>query len=227
MTQADNLYLGGICVLMDCGSRARPPFDSIIDLIGSGVKWVQLRDKETSRLAIYKAARLLKTLTQANGITLIINDYADIAAAVDADGVHLGQDDLPLHEARKILGSKKIIGISTHNIEQAIKAQEGGADYIGFGPIYSTATKVAGPPKGSTSLKEIRKHIHIPIVAIGGIQEGHVVELIEAGANAIAVSSAIMDDDDISKAADAFVKELKRRKDQGTEGAALRLPQGG
>ncbi|MBF0553892.1 MAG: thiamine phosphate synthase [Nitrospirae bacterium] len=206
---ADNrLFLGGICVLMDCGSRGRPPFDTIIDIIGSGVKWVQLRDKKTSRLAVYKAARLLRTLTRANGITFIINDYADIAAAVDADGVHLGQDDLPLSEARKILGNKKLIGISTHNLDQAIKAQEDGADYIGFGPIYSTATKKAGPPKGQQSIIEIRNHIHIPIAAIGGINEGHITELIEAGADALAVASAIMDAEDVSKAADAFVRKL-------------------
>lgn len=204
--------LGGICVLMDCGSRTRPPFDTIIDLIGAGIKWVQLRDKETPRLVIYKAARLLKTLTKANGITLIINDYADIAAAVDADGVHLGQDDLPISEARKILGSDKIIGISTHNLEQALKAQEDGADYIGFGPIYSTATKNAGPPKGPQSLVEIRNHISIPIVAIGGIDEGHIAELIKAGANALAVASAIMDAGDISKAAAAFVNKLKESR---------------
>ncbi|MBF0318836.1 MAG: thiamine phosphate synthase [Nitrospirae bacterium] len=206
------LYLGGICVLMDCGDRARPPFDSIIDLIGSGIKWVQLRDKESSRLAIYKAARLLKTLTQANNITLIINDYVDIAAAVDADGVHLGQDDLPIHEARKILGNSKIIGISTHDIGQAIKAQQDGADYIGFGPIYKTLTKKAGTPKGPDSIKELRRHIHIPITAIGGIQQEHAAGLIDCGANAVAVASAIMDEDDISKAADAFVTELTRVK---------------
>jgi thiamine-phosphate pyrophosphorylase len=197
---------------MDCGDRARPPFDTVIDLIGSGIKWVQLRDKESSRLVIYKAARLLKTLTQANNITLIINDYVDIAAAIDADGVHLGQDDLPLHEARKILGNSKIIGISTHNLDQAIKAQQDGADYIGFGPIYKTATKKAGPPKGTDSIKELAKHIHIPIVAIGGIKEGHVAGLIGKGANAVAVASAIMDEDDISKAAEAFVSELRRVK---------------
>ncbi|MBF0458694.1 MAG: thiamine phosphate synthase [Nitrospirae bacterium] len=209
MKLANDNVPGGICVLMDCGSRHRPPFDTIIDLIGAGIKWVQLRDKEIPRLTIYKAARLLKTLTKANGITLIINDYADIAAAVDADGVHLGQDDLPISEARKILGSNKLIGISTHNLEQALKAQKDGADYIGFGPIYSSATKNAGPPKGPQSIIEIRRHVSIPIVAIGGIDEGHISELIEAGANALAVAAAIMDAEDISKAAAAFVNTLK------------------
>ncbi|MEO5361573.1 MAG: thiamine phosphate synthase [Nitrospirota bacterium] len=211
MPQANSskLYLGGICVLMDCSGRVRPPFDSIIDLIGAGVKWVQLRDKEATRLAVYKAARLMKELTKANGLTLIINDYADIAAAVDADGVHLGQNDLPLSEARKILGADKLIGISTHNLEQAVKAQEDGADYIGFGPIYATSTKKAGPPKGHQSIIEIRSHIHIPIAAIGGINEENVAELIEAGADALAVASAIMDAEEISKAADAFTTRLK------------------
>ncbi|MBF0515667.1 MAG: thiamine phosphate synthase [Nitrospirae bacterium] len=215
MPQASNkeLYLGGICVLMDCSGHRRPPFDTIIDLIGAGVKWVQLRDKDASRLAVYKAARLLKALAKANGLTLIINDYADIAAAVDADGVHLGQDDLPISAARKILGADKLIGISTHNLQQAITAQEDGADYIGFGPIYATATKNTGPPKGPHSLAEIRSRIHIPIAAIGGIDEGHVEDLIEAGADALAVASAIMDAEDISKAATDFLSKLKASHD--------------
>ncbi|MCG6552771.1 MAG: thiamine phosphate synthase [Candidatus Magnetominusculus sp. LBB02] len=194
---------------MDTTGNGRPPFDTIIELIGAGVAWIQLRDKVSSRLAVYKAARLLKALAKANGVALIINDYADIAAAVDADGVHLGQSDLPIAEARKIVGSGKLIGISTHSLEQAVRAQEDGADYIGFGPIYSTATKKAGPPQGLSPLAELRGHIHIPITAIGGITDDNVGELLEAGARAVAVSSAIMDAEDVSKAAADFVSKLR------------------
>ena len=115
---------------------------------------------------------------------LIINDRLDLALAAEADGVHLGQEDLPLHTARKILGEKSIIGISTHDEEQALAAQQGGADYIGFGPMFGTGTKKTGyTPRGLEQLRIIRSLVRLPIVAIGGITEERASQVLAAGAN--------------------------------------------
>ena len=117
--------------------------------------------------------------------------YSDISLAVDADGVHLGQDDLPLKEAREILGKDKIIGISTHNMEQAVEAEQTGADYIAFGPLFLTATKDAGSPKGTKMLRTIKDRVSIPVVAIGGIDLLNLNSVFETGVDAVAVASAI------------------------------------
>jgi thiamine-phosphate pyrophosphorylase len=148
-----------------------------------------------SKKELYSEALSLRSLTLKYKTTFIVNDYIDIALAADADGVHLGQDDMPVKEARKIMGKKKIIGISTHSLKQAISAEDAGADYIGFGPVFPTSTKDAGLPKGLTALKEIRKHIKIPIVALGGITTENISSALEAGANAVAVMSAILKGD--------------------------------
>jgi thiamine-phosphate pyrophosphorylase len=189
---------------MDRGAGGKSAFDALSEVIPNGVRWMQLREKNGTRREIFKTARLLKTMAAANGVTLIINDHADIALAVDADGVHLGQDDLPLAEARKIMGAK-IIGISTHSLAQAVAAAEGGADYVGFGPIFQTKTKDAGPPRGVEELKIIKRHVGIPVVAIGGITQDNLAEVFEAGADAVAVSSGIMKRRDIAEAAGRYV----------------------
>jgi thiamine-phosphate diphosphorylase len=124
--------------------------------------------------------------------TLIVNDHPDIALAADADGVHLGQDDLPVKEARKIMGKNRIIGISTHTVEQARDADRDGADYIGFGPVFHTTTKDAGRPKGIEMLREIKRQVRIPVVAIGGITTENIRPVLEAGADAVAVASAML-----------------------------------
>jgi thiamine-phosphate pyrophosphorylase len=121
---------------------------------------------------------------------LIINDHADIAVAVDADGLHLGQDDLPLKEAGKLVGNM-LVGISTHSIAQAREAEAGGADYIGFGPIFHTTTKDAGSPQGLDNLRLIKQNVSIPVVAIGGISLDNAHSVISAGADALAVATGI------------------------------------
>ena len=163
--------------------------------ITAGIGIIQLREKNMTKKELYREATALMALTLNSGVTFIINDCVDIALAVDADGVHLGQEDLPVAEARKVLGKNKIIGISTHSLKQAIDAERAGADYIGFGPIFRTATKKAGKPKGSKSLIEIKKHIKIPVVAIGGITIKNVSKVLENGADAVAVASAILTGD--------------------------------
>ncbi|NCO68771.1 MAG: thiamine phosphate synthase [Nitrospirae bacterium CG_4_10_14_0_8_um_filter_41_23] len=194
------MYLGGLCFITDRKACKLSCEEMTLKVLRAGLKWVQYRDKEKSRREIYEKAIRLRKLTKDFNAVLIVNDYADIALAVDADGVHLGQDDLPVREAREIMGNNKIIGISTHNLEQAKEAEKGGADYIGFGPIFRTTTKDAGMPKGTDMLKEIKRQVHVPVVAIGGINIENIRSVLDAGVDAVAVASAILSGDIIENA---------------------------
>lgn len=160
--------------------------------ISAGVRVIQLREKLLSKREIISEAAAIRKMASSVRAVFILNDYVDIALAVDADGVHLGQDDLPVSEARKILGRRRIIGISTHNLRQALRAQEEGADYIGFGPLFSTLTKDAGRPKGLDALRRIKRRVRIPVVAIGGITCENVRKTLDAGADACAIASAVL-----------------------------------
>jgi thiamine-phosphate pyrophosphorylase len=178
----------------------------------AGVRWIQYRDKTKSRLGIYRLARRLRELTWDFGACFIVNDHVDIAASVDADGVHLGQDDLPLKEARKILGKDKVIGISTHSLSEAIKAEAEGADYIGFGPVFPTKTKDAGDPKGVQMLCKVRNKVNIPIIAIGGINLDNVDSVLASGADAVAAASAILKGDIYCNAGGLLQKVQRYKK---------------
>jgi thiamine-phosphate pyrophosphorylase len=135
---------------------------------------------------------------------LIVNDRVDIALACEADGVHLGQEDLPLLAARQLMGNR-IVGISTHSTEQAKEAEDGGADYIGFGPMFGTATKATGySARGPAMLRQVREAVTIPIVAIGGITEGNVNEVWQAGADSAAIISDLLGADDIADKVKGF-----------------------
>jgi thiamine-phosphate pyrophosphorylase len=166
-------------------------------LLDGGAKVVQLRAKTMAPRDFLQLARSARSLTRSDHCRLIINDRADIALACDADGVHLGQEDMPLHAARKIMG-QKIIGISTHDIEQAREAERGGADYIGFGPMFGTMTKATGyAARGVELLRQTRSAVRLPIVAIGGIKEEHVQEVWRAGANSAAIISDLLGATDV------------------------------
>jgi len=160
--------------------------------LSAGVRTIQIREKKLSKEELFEEAISLKQIFLKHNALFIVNDYVDIALAVNADGVHLGQEDMPIKRARKILGRNKIIGISTHTLKQALEAERAGADYIGFGPIFPTTTKDAGKPKGIDALIEIKKHIKIPIVAIGGITIKNAPQVLMAGADAIAVVSGVL-----------------------------------
>ncbi len=159
--------------------------------VRAGARWIQYRDKEKTRREIYFEALKLRELTRETGAAFVVNDHTDIALAVDADGVHLGQDDLPIKEARSLMGNR-IIGISTHSVSEALEAEAAGADYIGFGPVFITTTKDAGTPKGVEMLAEITRRVRIPVVAIGGITLENLARVRAAGADAVAVASAIL-----------------------------------
>ncbi len=169
--------------------------DAVRQAIEGGACLIQYRDKTGVRREMYETARQLRRMTAEHGAVLIINDQIDLALAVRADGVHLGQDDLPLWLARKVLGNDAIVGISTHTLAEAMHAQSEGADYIGFGPIFQTQTKEnARAPVGIKAITEMKQKVHIPIYAIGGIQRSHLPDLIKAGVDGVAVISALAGD---------------------------------
>ncbi len=203
------MFKGGICFITDRTVSSLSVEDQVKMALDGGVSFIQYREKEHSRRETFFMAERLRKITDGYDCTYIVNDHADIALAVNADGVHLGQDDLPLEFAKKIM-EDKIIGISTHSLEEATKAAESEADYIGFGPMYHTTTKNAGAPKGPEMLQEIRKNVEVPIVAIGGIGLESLEDVFDAGADAVAVASAILMSDDVPKAARAFVEAIQR-----------------
>ena len=167
-------------------------------LLEGGVKLLQLRVKAILARDFFQIARITRDLTRSHGCTLIVNDRVDIALACEADGVHLGQEDLPLRAARKLMGDR-IIGISTHDVEQAREAEASGADYIGFGPMFGTTTKETGySARGLEMLRRVREAVSIPIVAIGGITEANVKEVWQAGADSAAIISDLLGADDIA-----------------------------
>jgi thiamine-phosphate pyrophosphorylase len=176
-------------------------------VLNAGIRIIQYRDKDRTRGEIYEEAAKLRELTRSFDAMLIINDHADIALAVDADGLHLGQDDLPLKEARKLVGNM-LVGISTHSVAQAREAEAGRADYIGFGPIFQTTTKDAGSPQGLDNLRLIKQNVSIPVVAIGGISRDNADSVISAGADALAVATGICKGN-INDNAALFVKLAK------------------
>jgi thiamine-phosphate pyrophosphorylase len=178
------------------GSRA--PDRVLEDLLSGGARWLQLRVKALSSADFFALARRVRARTRESGCTLIVNDRVDIALACDADGVHLGQDDLPLAVGRNLVGKNKIVGVSTHDLDQARQAEAGGADYVGFGPMFATSTKDTGyAARGIDGLREIRAAIKLPIVAIGGITEANVEQVWRAGADSAAIISDILRADDI------------------------------
>lgn len=168
------------------------------EILGAGVRILQLRAKGAGSKEVLAASRAIKRAALEHGALFIVNDRVDIAVLSGADGAHLGQEDIPLFEARKLLGPGSVIGVSTHDAKEARRAQEEGADYISFGPVFPTSTKKdARPPRGLELLREVRKALTVPIVAIGGITEGNAEGVIKAGADSVAVISDILLSNDI------------------------------
>ncbi|MEW6721126.1 MAG: thiamine phosphate synthase [Thermodesulfobacteriota bacterium] len=187
-------------------SRGRSCLEVAENAIRGGADVIQLRDKTSPSGALYRIAMELRKLTLSAKVPLIVNDRLDIALAVDADGLHVGQDDLPASVARRLLGPGKILGVSTETPEEALLAEKDGADYIGVGPIFEArGTKAdAGEPKGPGMIVPIRAKCRLPVVAIGGIKAGNARSVIDAGAAAVAVVSDIVAADDVEQAARRF-----------------------
>ncbi|MFQ6015849.1 MAG: thiamine phosphate synthase [Anaerolineae bacterium] len=189
-------------------ARGRPLPDVVRAAMAGGATAIQLREKGMTTRELVEAGRAVREFTREAGVTFIVNDRVDVALAVEADGVHLGQDDLPAPLARKLMGPHKIVGVSAGSVAEAQRAEVEGADYLGVGSVYHTGTKAdAGPPIGVASLKEIVSAVTIPVVAIGGIHAENVAAVIQAGAAGAAVVSVVVAAEDVEAAA----RELRQR----------------
>ena len=183
-------------------ARGRSTLEVVKAAVAGGVTCIQLREKDCSTLEFIEQALAIRSFLEAHNIPLIINDRLDVALAVAADGVHLGQNDMPLEMARKIAGRSMLIGISTESVQDAVAAEKGGADYLGVSPIYATPTKTdTAPPLGLEGLREIKKRVKIPLVGIGGLNKSNAAEVIRNGADGVAVVSAIVAADDPERSA--------------------------
>jgi thiamine-phosphate pyrophosphorylase len=186
-------------------SAGRTNLEVLKGLIEGGARVVQLREKEMDDGPFLALARRFRKMTSAAGMALVVNDRIDVAMTIGADGVHLGQDDFPVAEARKLLGNGVFIGVSTHSLEQALRASGDGADYINVGPIFPTATKDhAGHAVGADLLRRVRERVSIPITVMGGIKLDNLGQVLDAGARRIAVVTAVVGAPDIAAAVRAF-----------------------
>ena len=186
--------------------------EAVEQAILGGCTVIQLREKECSSKDFYQTACSVKKITEKYQVPLIINDRVDIVLAVDADGVHVGQSDLPADIVRKLLGNDKIVGVSARTVEEAEQAQRDGADYIGVGAMYATHTKKDARPVTIEQLANIRKQVSIPIVAIGGINKDRVKDFEGIGINGVAVVSAVIAQKDIKAAALELKEEFEKIK---------------
>ena len=192
-------------------ARGRSTLEIVSAAVHGGATVVQLREKDCSTRDFIEQALTIKAFLKDRGVPLMINDRLDVAQAVKADGVHLGQTDMPLKVAKKILGDSMIIGISAESQQDAVEAEKGGADYLGVSPIYATPTKTdTALPLGLEGLREIRKAVRLPLVGIGGLNRDNAAEVIRNGADGVAVVSAIVAADDPQTAADALKQIIKK-----------------
>jgi thiamine-phosphate pyrophosphorylase len=188
-------------------SGGRPLVEAVKAALEGGVRAVQLREKDLGGRDLYFLARDLRNLTARYGACLLINDRIDVALAVEADGVHLGQASLPVTEARKLLGPEKLIGVSTHSLDEIAGAA--GADFLVFGPVYFTPSKAAyGEPQGLNRLREAVAQSLLPVFAIGGITTEKLAEVCTAGAYGVAMISAIISAPDPQEAAQRLLAAL-------------------
>ena len=194
-------------------SRGRATAEIVRAAVAGGVTCVQLREKHCGTREFLEEARALRVVSRALGIPLIVNDRVDVALAVGADGVHLGQQDMPLADARRLGPPGWIIGVSAESPADAIRAEQEGADYVGVSPVFATPTKAdAAPPLGLEGLRNIRAAVKIPLVAIGGIHAGNARAAIRAGADGLAVVSAIVSADSPRAAAAILRREIDAEK---------------
>lgn len=187
--------------------KAHSLYEDVEAAINGGVTCVQLREKHLNHQLFVQEAKELKELCNQNQIPLIINDNVEVMLEVDADGIHVGQSDMQAQDVRKLIGSDKVLGVSVQTVEQAITAQNAGADYLGVGAVFPTGTKDDAIEVDLATLQDICQHVDIPIVAIGGINQENLLQLKGSGIDGIAVVSAIMAAEDIFEA----TKQLKEK----------------
>ena len=191
-------------------ARGRTTLEIVTAAVRGGVTVVQLREKDCSTREFIEQALSIKEFLKTRDVPLIINDRLDVAQAVEADGVHLGQTDMPLAVAKRILGDSMIIGISAESLQDALEAEKGGADYLGVSPIYATPTKTdTAPPLGLEGLRKIHEAVRLPLVGIGGLNKDNSADVIRNGASGVAVVSAIVAADDPETAARELINVVE------------------
>jgi thiamine-phosphate pyrophosphorylase len=197
LTAAD-LNRCGLYAILDLGYvESSAALKMAEELLSGGIDLLQLRAKNLPSTEIEKLATQLHQITTRHGVPLIINDHPEIARNVRAEGVHLGQDDLPIADARRLVGAECAVGKSTHSLDQAIRAFYEGADYIGFGPLFATPTKPDYPPIGLDEIGKVHEAIRIPIFCIGGIKLDNLPKVIEAGARRVVIVSGLLQATDV------------------------------
>lgn len=197
--------------IIDPAVSTRPLELVMSEFAAAGVTWVQLRDKQANSREFFDLAQLFVKLARRHGLIAIINDRADLAWLCGADGVHLGQQDLPVEQARKILGPHKVIGFSTHQLAQAIEAERSSADYVAIGPVFATTTKKNPDPVVEVEeLKEIRRQVSKPLVAIGGITSNNAAGLFALGIDSVAVIRDVLCTPDIRAKVAEFLNPSRR-----------------
>jgi thiamine-phosphate pyrophosphorylase len=198
----------GYYFITDAGLSRAGIMADVKNAVRAGVRVVQYRNKTGTTAELYQEAAELRRLCR--NTILLINDRIDIALAIGADGVHLGQEDMPVRDARRLLGKNKIIGCTVHSLKEAKEARRSGADYLGLSPIFATSTKAdAGEPAGVILVRKIKKEIALPLVAIGGITLENISQVIAAGADAICAISAVITKSDVKKEILKFQKLFK------------------
>lgn len=195
-------------VLLTTDLCRQPVLDTARFAVDGGADVLQLRGKDLSDEEFFRLALELRELTWSLNIIFIVNDRPDIATRAYADGLHIGQDDMPIEEARRMIGEGKLIGFSAHSVEQARQAQSRGADYLGVGPIFATNTKTQAKPVGTPLIEQVIKEIDIPVFAIGGINRDNIGRVLAAGATRVAVCSAVVSEEDVLAAAKGLSYEL-------------------
>ena len=208
MTKTDSLHRTRLYVLITGNIATKSVKETARLVINGGADAIQLREKTISDSNFISLAGEVREITTRSGTLLFINDRVHVAREINADGVHLGQQDMSILEARDIIGNEKIIGVSTHSIIQAKQAQKDGADYIAIGPIYPTRTKGHEPSIGLEVIQEVSGAVNIPIIAIGAINLENLDEVLKAGASRVAVCSAIIGSKDIYSSTKQYKEKL-------------------
>lgn len=195
-------------------SLGRSNIEVVARMIDAGIRVIQYREKDKTAIQKYRECLAIREMTRATGVTFIVNDHVDLAILVDADGVHLGQDDLPPEKVRELVGEERLIGLSTHSPAQALAALQSGVDYIGVGPVFATKTKKdVCEPVGLEYLDYVVNNVKLPHVAIGGIKEYNIAEVQRRGARCIALVTEIVGAEDIGAKVRALRAVLSRKGD--------------
>jgi len=202
-------------LVTDSGLSKKGTLSDVKESVEAGCKIIQYREKNKSTKEMIYEASEIRRICSGRAIFLV-NDRIDVALAVDADGVHIGQDDMPIETARKLLGADKIIGLTVHNVDEAVEAEKSGADYVGLGSIFDTSTKKdAGKGIGPSMIREVKEAIKVPVVAIGGINKENCRSVVENGADSFVAISAVVCSDDVKRETSEFINIIRKIKNTG------------